>query len=78
MPYITKFQTMKALIATAIFGVMFISCDRDRDECIEEPCNGGVPYYYQPVCGCNDITYSNWEEAECHGIYEYREGACDE
>ena len=29
---------MKTLIATAIFGVMFISCDRDRGECIEEPC----------------------------------------
>lgn len=69
---------MKTLIATAILGVMLISCDRDRGECTEEPCNGGVPYYYQPVCGCNDITYSNWEEAECHGIYEYREGACDE
>ena len=51
---------MKTLIATAIFGVMFISCDRDRGECIEEPCNGGVSYYYQPVCGCNDVTYGNW------------------
>jgi hypothetical protein len=57
---------------------MFISCDRDRGECIEEPCNDGVPYYYQPVCGCNDVTCSNWEEAKYHGIYEYREGACDE
>ena len=69
---------MKALIATAIFGVMFISCDSDRGECIEEPCIGAVPLYYYPVCGCNDITYSNPEEAECHGIYDYREGACDE
>ena len=69
---------MKTLIATAILGVMLISCDRDRGECIEEPCNVPVPQYYQPVCGCNDVTYSNSVEAECHGIYEYREGACDE
>jgi|SaaInlStandDraft_1057018.scaffolds.fasta_scaffold1100201_1 hypothetical protein len=69
---------MKTLIATAILGVMLISCDRDEGECIEEPCNSGIPLYLQPVCGCNDVTYSNWEEAECYGIYEYREGACDE
>lgn len=69
---------MKPLISAVIFGVMFISCDKDRGECFEESCNGGVPYYYEPVCGCNDITYDNWEAAECHGIYEYREGACDE
>jgi len=69
---------MKTLIATAILGVMLISCDRDEGICIEEPCNSGIPLYLQPVCGCNDVTYSNWEEAECYGIYEYREGACDE
>lgn len=69
---------MKTLIATAIFGVMLISCDRVRGECVETPCNSPVPLYYEPVCGCNDITYGNREEAECHGIHEYREGACDE
>ena len=57
---------------------MFISCDKDRRECVEESCDGAVPQYYEPVCGCNDSTYSNWEEAKCHGIYEYREGACPE
>jgi hypothetical protein len=67
---------MKTLIAAAVFGVMFISCD--KTECVESPCFDAVPLYYQPVCGCNDSTYSNWQEAECHGIYEYREGACDE
>jgi len=67
---------MKTLIAAAVFGVMFISCDKDRVECVEESCNGAVPLYYEPVCGCNDITYGNWEEAECHGIMQYRQGAC--
>ena len=65
---------MKTLIAAAVFGVMFISCD--KGECVEEYCNGAVPLYYEPVCGCNDITYGNWEEAECHGITQYRQGAC--
>ena len=67
---------MKTLITATIFGVLFISCD--KTECVESPCFDAVPLYYQPVCGCNDSTYSNWQEAECHGIYEYREGACDE
>ena len=62
---------MKPLISAVIFGVMFISCDKDRGECFEESCNGAVPFYYEPVCGCNDITYGNWEEAECHGIMQY-------
>ena len=69
---------MKNLIAAAVLGVMFISCDKDRGECVEESCFDAVPLYYQPVCGCNDSTYGNWQVAECHGIYEYREGACDE
>lgn len=69
---------MKNLIAAAVLGVMFISCDKDRGECVEESCFDAVPLYYQPVCGCNDSTYVNWQVAECHGIYEYREGACDE
>ena len=51
-----------------------ISCSK---QCSETPCNDGVPYYYLPVCGCNDITYPNWETAECHGITLYRTGECE-
>ena len=67
---------MKNLFAVAIFGLMFISCD--KTECLEAPCNEGVPMSYIPVCGCNDITYPNKETAECHGIINYRSGECDE
>lgn len=31
---------------------------------------------YNPVCGCDDVTYSNACMAECHGIEEYTQGAC--
>lgn len=67
---------MKTLIAAAVLGVMFISCD--KTECIESPCYDGVPMSYTPVCGCNDVTYPNKETAECHGITRYRKGKCDE
>ena len=51
-----------------------ISCSK---QCSEIPCNEGVPMSYIPVCGCNDITYPNWESAECHGITHYRTGECE-
>ena len=51
-----------------------ISCSK---QCSETPCNEGVPMSYIPVCGCNDITYPNWESAECHGITHYRTGECE-
>ena len=30
------------------------------------------------VCGCDDVTYVNPSAAECHQIYTYTEGVCDE
>jgi hypothetical protein len=31
---------------------------------------------YDPVCGCNNVTYSNSCHAECAGITEYTMGKC--
>ena len=66
---------MKTLIAVTVFSLLSISCDKRA--CVEHNCNGAIPQYYQPVCGCNNVTYSNPEEAECHGIIQYRIGECD-
>ena len=67
---------MKTLIAVTVFSLLSISCD--KRECVEHNCNGAIPQYYQPVCGCNNVTYINPEAAECHGILQYRNGECDE
>jgi len=32
---------------------------------------------YNPVCGCNEKTYSNACAAECAGIKKYTKGPCE-
>ena len=39
----------------------------NSDECIE---------IYDPVCGCDDITYSNTCFAEASGVLRWTQGAC--
>ncbi len=31
---------------------------------------------YDPVCGCNDVTYGNACEAQCNGIENFTSGEC--
>ena len=31
---------------------------------------------YKPVCGCDDITYSNACYAEATGVLRWKQGAC--
>ena len=31
---------------------------------------------WEPVCGCDGVTYSNSAEAACNNIFEYTEGDC--
>lgn len=67
---------MKIALAVAFFGLMSISCV--KDECEESPCNSYVTMELDPVCGCNGVTYPNPSTAECHGIYTYTKGECDD
>ena len=67
-------------ISVLLLALLFISCDdedssspcqlSDKDEdiaCIE---------LYQPVCGCNNETYSNSCYAERDGVTSWLEGEC--
>jgi hypothetical protein len=32
---------------------------------------------YQPVCGCDKVTYGNACEATCNGVTRYEKGVCE-
>ncbi len=66
------------LLAIATLLAINIACKKDDDvTCVENPridclCTAD----YDPVCGCNNKTYSNPCMANCAGITEYTKGAC--
>ncbi len=63
-----------ALCASGLFTLAF-SCKSNK--CVENPKQDCVcTMQYDPVCGCNNKTYSNACVAECAGIKEYKKGEC--
>ena len=59
------------------FVYSFDVCD-DTTECLSE-LDPDCDYVtiWDPVCGCNGITYSNSGEAACNNIFDYTDGPCD-
>ena len=51
--------------------------------CSKEDCNPKIiqdcacTAIYDPVCGCNGMTYGNACEAECNSITDYKKGECE-
>jgi len=62
-----------------LIGLALWSCD-DNDKCIDESKISNeyaCDEMWDPVCGCNRITYSNDCFAENAGVIEWTEGECD-
>ena len=70
-------------------GMAFWSCEDNDSANNQSCCNSGCideskisddyncDDYYEPVCGCNGITYGNECYAENAGVTEWTEGECD-
>ena len=56
-----------------LFVCIIISCKKD---CQEKECTESATTEYDPVCGCNGVTYGNPSVAVCHGIENFTQGAC--
>ena len=68
-----------------LFSFLIISFEKDESDSIEDFCiNEDImntsldcPTIFDPVCGCNDVTYENSCIAlNFYGISDYTQGIC--
>ena len=80
---------LRILLPISFLLLFFMSCEDNNSTNNQSCCNSGCideskisddyncDDYYEPVCGCNGITYSNECYAENEGVTEWIDGECD-
>ena len=69
-----KLIQLSAFLLLCLFG---LACNKSDDLCeLGDPVEIGCFTIYEPVCGCNDITYGNECEATAAGVPSFTPGEC--
>jgi len=85
-----KMKLFGLLALLMLFFMSVISCNKNEDNCVSIPsAQSGACIdsnlvgnadecieIYDPVCGCDGITYDNYCVADSSGITSYVEGEC--
>ncbi|MEN8845283.1 MAG: hypothetical protein ABF261_03280 [Candidatus Arcticimaribacter sp.] len=62
-----------------VFLLLLYGCTKTEEDCqansFQYPTQVCIQLY-EPVCGCNNITYSNACIAESWGVVQFSQGAC--
>jgi hypothetical protein len=80
----TLLKGMKKLIVVTLAAAGILTGASSFQGCSKNDCVPGqpnasciCPMVYDPVCGCDGVSYGNSCEAECAGVSEYYHNACD-